>query len=413
MNIPLLTLTGVFILIAVRQIGSVRLQIWQVMTGGALLVLFTGGIPLPEAIRAVNPDVMLFLFGMFVVGRALEESGYLAHVSYAWFRRARTRNQLLFMLLFGGGLGSALLMNDTLAIIGTPVVLLLARKHDMSPRVLLLALAFAITIGSVTSPIGNPQNLLIALRSGMPDPFVTFLRHLLLPTLINLGLTWFILRALHRDDFHHATLSHSQEQVHDRDLALLSRIALGVILLLTCAKIVLNLVGSAGDIRLTHIALAASLPVLVGSRKRFGILRRLDWQTLTFFASMFIMMESVWRTGFFQEILRGSGVTLAAPPTILLVSIGLSQAISNVPLVALYQPMLDRAGAGIPALMALAAGSTIAGNLFILGAASNVIIVQNAEQRGTASLSFGEFARTGIPVTAVNALVYWFFLTIF
>ena len=51
---------------------------------------------------------------------------------------------------------------------GPPVVLLLARKHGMSAKLLLLALAFAVTIGSVASPIGNPQNLLIALVGALP-----------------------------------------------------------------------------------------------------------------------------------------------------------------------------------------------------------------------------------------------------
>ncbi len=57
-------------------------------------------------------------------------------------------------------------------------------------------------------------------------------------------------------------------------------------------------------------------------------------------------------------------------------------------------------------MIALAAGSTIAGNLLILGAASNVIIIQNAEKRGE-TLKFLEFARIGIPLTALNVLVYW------
>ncbi len=60
--------------------------------------------------------------------------------------------------------------------------------------------------------------------------------------------------------------------------------------------------------------------------------------------------------------------------------------------------------------MALAAGSTIAGNLFILGAASNVIIIQNAEKAGE-TLKFLEFARVGIPLTALNILIYWMFLS--
>jgi len=98
------------------------------------------------------------------------------------------------------------------------------------------------------------------------------------------------------------------------------------------------------------------------------------------------------------------------PLFILAVSVVLSQFISNVPLVALYQPMLVHAGASTAQLMALAAGSTIAGNLFILGAASNVIIIQNAEKRGKETIGFFEFARVGVPLTIVNILIYWIFL---
>ena len=61
-------------------------------------------------------------------------------------------------------------------------------------------------------------------------------------------------------------------------------------------------------------------------------------------------------------------------------------------------------------ILALAAGSTIAGNLTIPGAASNVIIIHNAERRGFPGIGFWEFLRIGIPLTAVNAVVYWFFL---
>jgi Na+/H+ antiporter NhaD/arsenite permease-like protein len=94
-------------------------------------------------------------------------------------------------------------------------------------------------------------------------------------------------------------------------------------------------------------------------------------------------------------------------------SIVLSQFISNVPLVALYLPVLMQLGANSKELVALAAGSTIAGNLSILGAASNVIIIQNAEQKSGETLTFWEFIKIGVPLTAINALVYWFFFTIF
>jgi Na+/H+ antiporter NhaD/arsenite permease-like protein len=88
----------------------------------------------------------------------------------------------------------------------------------------------------------------------------------------------------------------------------------------------------------------------------------------------------------------------------------MSQFVSNVPLVALYLPVLQDAGSTTAGLMALAAGSTIAGNLLLLGAASNVIIVENAERRSKHTVRFIDFARAGIPLTALQAIVYGLYL---
>lgn len=172
--VSVIVLIGVFVLIAVRQVGLVRFQIWQVMLLGALAVLITRQISPSAALRAINFDVMLFLFGMFIVGEAMHESGYLAQLSYRFFSRARSLDHLILAVFFGMGILSAFLINDTLAIIGTPVVLLLAQKTGAPAKLLLLSLAFAVTIGSVLSPIGNPQNLLIAINGNLTSPFRHF-----------------------------------------------------------------------------------------------------------------------------------------------------------------------------------------------------------------------------------------------
>lgn len=88
--ISIIVLGVVFLLIAVRRIGNLRLQIWQIMLFGAFAVLVTGQISPLNALKAINPDVMLFLFGMFIVGEALEASGYLSHLSHRVFRKARS-----------------------------------------------------------------------------------------------------------------------------------------------------------------------------------------------------------------------------------------------------------------------------------------------------------------------------------
>ena len=403
----------VFILIAVRQVGNIRLQIWQIMLIGALAVLLAGQITPAEALKSINIDVMLFLLGVFIIGQALEDSGYLSHLSYRLFRRAKSLGRLVLYILFGMGIFSALLMNDTLAIIGTPVVLSLAKKTNTQPKILLLSLAFAVTIGSVVSPIGNPQNLLIAIHGNVTNPFVTFLRYLLLPTLLNFFLAYLLLRLFYRKHFLSKPFTHFREVIKDQKLAILSKISLVLLVTLVLVKIATVLLSLEIDFKLTYIALIAALPIIVFIPKRPGMLKRIDWYTLVFFASMFVLMQSVWDSGVFQSAIEATRLNLATTGVIFVISVFLSQLLSNVPLVALYLPVLMQIGVSTKGMMALAAGSTIAGNLTILGAASNVIIIQNSEKRSGVTLTFWDFARIGVPLTVVNVVTYWLLLNIF
>ena len=399
----------VLVLVAVRRVGSVQFAIWQVMGAGALAALLTGQISPSDAFRAVNADVMVFLFGMFVLGEALCASGLLSSFSLALFGGVRNVGQLFGVLLLSMGLFSAFLMNDTVAIIGTPLVLLVARRCAIPPKPLLLALAFAVTIGSVASPIGNPQNLLIALDS-TGNPFVTFFRFLNLPTLVSLAAAWLVLRLSNPGLFDRTLSVPAAEPVADPALARLSTVSLSLVFALVGTKIALFFLRSSFDFPLSAIAVAAALPILVFSPRRFSILKDLDWATLAFFAALFVLMAAAWESAPFQALSARAGSRLDSVGVILAAGILVSQVVSNVPFVALSLPLLH--GAGTKAAMALAAGSTLAGNLFILGAASNVIIIQNAEKRGE-TLTFWEFARTGIPLTAACAGVYGVFLTVF
>jgi Na+/H+ antiporter NhaD/arsenite permease-like protein len=381
------------------------------MLFGAISVLATRQISPYDALKSINLDVMVFLFGMFVIGSALEESGYLSSLTYKIFKKAKTTNQLLLLILFVMGFTSAILMNDTLAIIGTPIVLLLAKKHEINPKILLLALAFAITIGSVMSPIGNPQNFIIATLGNIKNPFVVFFKYLFLPTIVNLLIAFILMKFLNGNQFTNNLLNHIQEPIKDNELAVLSKISLILLLIMILVKIMLVFLNIQLDFKLVYIAVISALPILIFSKKRIHIIKKVDWHTLVFFAAMFILMKSVWDTGFFQFVVDTPGMNIISIPIILILSVLLSQLISNVPLVTLYLPILIQAGASIKEMMALAAGSTIAGNFLILGAASNVIIIQNAEKRGQTITSL-EFAKIGIPMTIVNILVYWLFFMI-
>jgi len=409
-QIAVVILIAVFLLIAVRQVGGFTFRIWQVMAGGALAVLATGQITPADALAAINLDVMVFLFGMFVVGEALVASGYLECIAHRIFHRAGTPTQLVIAIIVCTGLLSALLMNDTLAIIGTPLVLALAHRHHLPPKLLLLTLAVAITTGSVTSPIGNPQNLLVATGSGMPSPFVTFAVYLLVPTIISLAAAFLVLRHCYPASFSSHLLDHGAPVSCGGRSMRICQCSLGIIITLICANTALSLAGSSPVVTLPLIALCGAAPVLLFSENRAGLVRRIDWYTLVFFAAMFVLMASVWQSGFFQSFVDSS--TVSSVPMILATSIVISQFVSNVPFVALFQPLILHAGGSDAQLAALAAGSTIAGNLTILGAASNVIIIQNAEKQGE-TITFMEFLQIGIPLMAMQAAVYWIWLSLF
>jgi Na+/H+ antiporter NhaD/arsenite permease-like protein len=190
----------------------------------------------------------------------------------------------------------------------------------------------------------------------------------------------------------------------DPVLAKISKISLVIMI----TGIVLEIALSTGlfgavNLPLTAIAIAAALPVIVLSKKRMEILKGIDWRTLVFFGSMFVLMAAVYATGYFQGLIPSEGNRQV--PVLFITGVIISQFISNVPFVALFTPVIVQSGISVNQAAAIAAGSTIAGNLTILGAASNVIVIQQAERQGE-TLSFVEFLKIGLPLTAVTSVLF-------
>jgi len=250
----------------------------------------------------------------------------------------------------------------------------------------------------------------VAVDAGMTSPFVTFGVYLFIPTIISLLAAFLVLRFFYGREFSAATtITVDPAPSFDNHLPTLAKCSLAIILILSAGKILASLTGTEISLSLPLIALCAAAPVILLTKERFDLLRAIDWPTLVFFAAMFVLMQSVWDSGFFQSFIDTGSVT--SVPAILCLAVIVSQFISNVPFVALFLPIIMQAGGTTAQLTALAAGSTIAGNLTILGAASNVIIIQNAEKEGE-TLTFLEFARAGVPLTIIQLGIYGAWLAI-
>jgi Na+/H+ antiporter NhaD/arsenite permease-like protein len=414
----------VFLLIAGRS--KFGIPAWAAMLIGAGLMIGLQVISVESAFLSINLEVIAFLFGMFSIVSGLERAGVLRLFAIKMLSVAKSPSQILFILVVGMGLLSAFLVNDTIALMGVPIVAYLAKHIGIRPSVLMIALANGVTMGSVMTPIGNPQNLLIAVHSGIPTPFVTFLVNLAIPTAVSLVLTYSILRIYYRNDLKIAFKLNLAELSREVDGFYNPRLAkiCSVILIATIAGFVISELLAILNIvhfSIGAIALLGASCMYAFNRQRREILKSLDYPIIVFFVAMFVVTSALWSSGalsilFFDSLpapnpndaLQSSAVITAA-------SIGMSQVLSNVPFVALYNFVLTDNGFQahhVDQWMMLAAASTVAGSLTILGAASNIIIIEASESRGIKAFSFYEFFKVGAIVTLVTLPVYFLFIVL-
>jgi Na+/H+ antiporter NhaD/arsenite permease-like protein len=294
------------------------------MVIGAILMLAFQVISLESALKSINLDVIGFLFGMFSIVTALDRSGMLKLVALRMLARAKDLNSLLLIFVLGMGILSAFLVNDTIALLGIPLIIYISKLIEIRPIVLLISLAFSISVGSTMTPIGNPQNLLIAIQSGISLPFTTFLVHLTVPTFINLLLTYIILRVYFRKDLSTVKIART---VQDNNLTITKSVNLidedsesspiiknphlaktsSIILLLTIAGFIISELLHflhVSNIGLSVVTLlGAGAQYLLNSRDAKDILRGIDYSVLVFFAAMFIVTSALWSSGAISMIM--------------------------------------------------------------------------------------------------------------
>jgi Na+/H+ antiporter NhaD/arsenite permease-like protein len=416
-------LVAVLAAVSARQLLFRGPPVWILFLVGGLAMVLSGVLTSTEAIGAVaaNLSLLAFLWALFVFAAALEQAGALDRFARWLLGRARDPSDLPLLLFIGFGLASALLVNDALVLVGVPLLLSLSRRRGIPSAPLLLTLAYAVTVGSVMTPFGNPQNLLVALGSGLQAPVATFLRYLLLPTLINLVVGGLYVRRVFGRQvvLGGGTPAHTPmgriPLVPWHDLSAHARrfpvlVIFPATLVLMIGLDLASLVGGGPSVPLALVAVGGAILVLLASRGAAAVFARVDWSILALFVGLFVVMAGVVAGGLIGALSTAVPVPSPGAPgptvgVVLLTSLGGSQLVSNVPWVALQIPVLRHLGygGGTPlAWMALAAGSTLAGNLTLIGAASNMIVVEQADRAGV-RITLGTFVRYGVPLTLMTS----------
>ncbi|KAI9159835.1 hypothetical protein LWI28_002359 [Acer negundo] len=134
------------------------------LLGAMLMVIFQVITP-DQAYAAIDLPILGLLFGTMVVSVYLERADMFKYLSKLLSWKSRGPKDLLCRICLISAISSALFTNDTSCVVLTEFVLKIARQHNLPPHPFLLALASSANIGSSATPIGNSQNLVIAVQS--------------------------------------------------------------------------------------------------------------------------------------------------------------------------------------------------------------------------------------------------------
>jgi Na+/H+ antiporter NhaD/arsenite permease-like protein len=384
-----------YILISGRQLKILPLNRPAATLLGAVLMVATGVITPERAYRAVNYDTIVLLLAMMLISAYL----YLAHF-FEWAADAvleisRTPQRLLLYLTLTSGILSALLVNDTICLMLTPLLIVVIRRGKLPMLPYLIALATSANIGSVATLVGNPQNMIIGHFSRIP--FSQFSLALGPAAIVGLAINYLVLRFGFRKILRHAVLERKSAMASKLDRALFATV---------CIVFALILAGFIIGLNLAWTALTGAVLVMVLARRdTHEVLKLVDWHLLVFFAALFVVIDGLSDTGLPDAIYRrlqplfGSGLTGQAWNLTWFSVVG-SNVFSNVPFVLVAAKWIERFAD--PALMwkVLALSTTFAGNLTLVGSVANMIVVESA--RDHIQVSFWDYARFGIPITILT-----------
>ncbi|GAB4496712.1 MAG: anion transporter [Anaerolineales bacterium] len=381
----IMTLIGV----AVGRYPWLRMNRATIALVGAIGLILLGAISLEQAYDAIDMNTIVLLFAMMVLNVNLRISGFFQIAVQQVVQRANSPRKLLFLIILSSGILSALLLNDTIVLMFTPLVLDIAESLKRNPIPYLIGLVTAANIGSVAAITGNPQNMIIGIASRIP--FVTFSAYLLPVSLFGLFIAWLFLVLLYPAEFVRQTF---------QEIPVLHLRTYQPLLRKTLIAIALMILGFILGAPIPLAALSAAAFLLITRRlKPQRVFLELDWALLVFFSGLFIVTGAIQTSGLAEGLfavaspIAGQGVAALS-----LVSAVLSNLVSNVPAVLLFRPIIS--GFAIPeqAWLTLSMSTTFAGNLTLLGSVANLIVAEIARQRGV-RLTFMEYLKPGLVIT--------------
>jgi len=394
------TFLAVYVGMALGRWPGLKIDRTGIAVLGAIVLYSTGLVSNAMVLEAIDFPTLIVLFGLMVLSAQFAACGFYDWCSARIAATHASPVAILALTVSVAGALSALLANDVVVFAMTPMLITGLSRRGLDPRPYLIALASAANAGSAATVIGNPQNILIG-QVGRLD-FWAFAAACGPPALLALATVFGVIWMVWRRKLSDLAVRDGRVEIPRMD-------GFGVGKGVVAAAVLLALFST----RLPHVAdvLLVTAVLLISRRLATrDVLGLVDWHLLVLFGGLFIVTAALAETPLPANALAAMmafGIEPKGLPAMVLLTLFGSNTIGNVPTVVLLTTVLKDLPTEI--LYAMAALSTLAGNLLIVGSLANIIVVERAKQAGV-TLGFMEHARCGIPIALISLAltIAWF-----
>jgi len=393
--------------IALGRIPGFQLDRTGVALLGAMLMILTATIEIDMAIMAIDYSTLILLFGLMILSAQFRLGGFYSLIALKSAQTFNKAQSFMGALILISASLSAVLSNDVICLALSPVVIEITRKRGWKPLPFLLALAASSNIGSAATLIGNPQNMYIAQRASLD--FGDFMLWNVPPVLVSLVILfyWAVRENLNDES------SNTDIITDDTQALSLERGApfnsfetkKGIVVLLVMVALFFTNVPR--EITILGVASILLMSRTLASRR---FLAYVDWSLLILFIALFILIEGFQATGGLDaayQWLMDRNFDLYAPFTFSVISIVLSNLVSNVPAVMLLMAKMPDGIVSLQYLLSIT--STLAGNLILIGSIANLIVAEQAS-KDDIPFSFKNHFTWTAPIAIISiilAYIWW------
>jgi len=390
------------------------------MAAGLVLVV-TGTLTFPEAVYAVNWNVIGIFVGMLLAADSFIESRFPAYFAEVIINRAKNAAWAILFICALTSAISAFVENVATLLIVAPIALSLAKKLDISPLKMIIAIAISSNLQGAATLIGDPPSMLLGGYSKMH--FLDFFFYHGKPSIFfatQLGaLTSFVVLYL----VFRGHTEAAQPTNQDRVKSWVPAVLLGLLIVVLAGTSFFDKEFSwlAGTVCMVFGVAMFAFETRFNRGRVVTSLRQLDWDTTFFLMGIFIIVESLTLTGwvdsmaaFVSTLVQGN--VLLAYSAIVCFAVVFSGFVDNVPFLAAMLPVAGTMSANMDVppslfLFGLLMGASLGGNITPIGAAANVVGCGILRKEGY-TVTFRDFGKISIPFTLAavipGAIFVWF-----